>query len=114
MVSSGVVVWVVAGLVMGVVVDILMNLDAFLVHSNVSQLGIGPTAGVVVVDAVLFAVHRFMCMPAENPVCALEARMQQRTRTYFFRKPEPTCIRPVRKPSKRLALQVQLLQNQVQ
>ena len=33
-----------------------MNLDAFLVHSDVGQLRISPTAGVVILDAVFLAV----------------------------------------------------------
>src|SRR5882724_8410959 len=94
-----------SGVIVGLLVDVFMNLDTFLVHRDIGQLRIGPTARIVVFDAVFFAVHSFMRMSAKNSLRAMKARVQQRSSAYRLRKPQPTGIRPIRKPRKWLALQ---------
>jgi len=81
-----------------------MNLDTFLVHRDIGQFRIGPTARIVVFDAVFFAVHGLMRVAAKNTVRAVKTRMQKSTVAYLLGQPQPARIGTIRKSGERLAL----------
>jgi hypothetical protein len=54
-----------------------MHLHAFFTHSEIRCLGVGPTAGVVILNAIMLTLCGFVGVSAENHVGAPVARQIQ-------------------------------------
>jgi hypothetical protein len=91
-----------------------MDLHSLFVNGEVGHAGIDPAAGIVVVNSVRFDVDGLVGVAAENAVGIVLARVLQSPRGYLRRHAEPARVQAVNEPNDRLALEVELLQLEVE
>jgi hypothetical protein len=91
-----------------------MNFYPLFINRQIGQPRIHPPARVVVMNPVLLHMNASCVCPQKIAVCALMPRVVQRPRGHFRRHAQPARIQPVNQPRNRLALKIQLLQQQIQ
>jgi hypothetical protein len=91
-----------------------MDLNPLFVNREISQTGIDPAACVVVVNSVPLDVDGLVSMAAEDAVGIVLARILQSSRRYLRRQAEPARVEPVNQPHDWLALEVELLQLEIE
>jgi hypothetical protein len=91
-----------------------MDLHSLFVNREIRHAGIDPAAGIVVVDSVIFDLDGLVGMAAENAVGFVLACILQSSRGHFRRHAEPARVQAVNEPHDGLALEVELLQLEVE
>src|SRR5580704_9201841 len=93
---------------------VFMNPHSLFVDSDVGWLGINPSAGVVIVKSIALLLHGDVGVSAENSVGLIQPCMKQCSRGHFRRHPQPACVQAIKKPGHWLALEIELLQAQIE
>src|SRR5712671_5443436 len=93
---------------------VFMNANAIFVDSQISEPRINPPAAIVVVNAVPLYMQSLVRMSAKNASSIVLACVTQSPVRNLGRHPQPTRIQAVNEPHNRLALQIKLLQLQIQ
>src|SRR3954468_12516569 len=90
-----------------------MDAHPFRAYSHIGGRTVGPPAGVVILNPVFLARHRYVSMPTENPIGMSRTGMDERSQSHFGGQSQPAGIKAVHKTRELLALEVHLLHLQV-
>jgi len=93
---------------------VFMDANLLFIDGQIRQPGIDPASGVVVINSVFSDVKRLVRMPAKNALRLVLPRVFERPGGNFWRHAQPACIQPVDQPHDGLALEVELLQLEIQ